>query len=197
MAVGPDTSRRGLSCGGEGFSPPRVKNANPVLALVLLVFWAALAGCERGNSGEAAPPAPKTAAEFFPVRVGGRGVRLQLAVHLPEMRRGLMERRDLGPDDGMIFIYERPQRLSFWMRNTPTPLDIGFFRPDGTLAEVYPLHPFDETPVASRADDLQFAIELKQGWFREHGVRPGAQLDLAALRAALRARGFDPLRYGF
>jgi len=145
---------------------------------------------------EAAPPAPKGPAEFFPSAVGGRAVRLQLAVRLPEMQRGLMERRDLGPDDGMIFVYERPQRLSFWMRNTPTPLDIGFFRGDGTLAEVYPLHPFDETPVASRAEDLQFAVELKQGWFREHGVRPGARLDLDALRTALRARGFDPRRYG-
>ncbi len=185
-----------MSCGRWGISPSRVKNANLVLALALLVVWAALAGCGRVNSVEAAPPAPKSPAEFFPIAVGGRVVRLQLAVRLPEMQRGLMERRDLGPDDGMIFVYERPQRLSFWMRNTPTPLDIGFFRGDGTLAEVYPLHPFDETPVASRAEDLQFAVELKQGWFREHGVRPSARLDLDALRTALRARGFDPRRYG-
>ena len=185
-----------MSCGGVGISPPRVKNANPVLALALLAVWAALSGCGRGNSGEVAPPAPKGAAEFFPISVGGRTVRLQLAVRLPEMQRGLMERRDLGRDDGMIFVYERPQRLSFWMRNTPTPLDIGFFRADGTLAEVYPLHPFDETPVASRGEYLQFAVELNQGWFREHGVRPGARLDLDALRAALRARGFDPRRHG-
>ena len=70
------------------------------------------------------------------------------------------------------------------------------FRPDGTLAEVYPLHPFDETPVASRGEDLQYAVELNQGWFREHGVRPGARLDLDAVRTALRARGFDPRRHG-
>ncbi len=187
---------RGLSCGGEGISPPRMKNANPVLALAVLAFWTALAGCGQGHSGETALPAPKGAGEFFPIGVGGRTVRLQLALQLPEMQRGLMERRDLGPDDGMIFVYERPQRLSFWMRNTPTPLDIGFFRPDGTLAEVYPLHPFDETRVASRGEELQFAVELNQGWFREHGVRPGARLDLAAVRAALRARGSDPRRYG-
>jgi uncharacterized membrane protein (UPF0127 family) len=82
------------------------------------------------------------------------------------------------------------------MRNTPTPLDIGFFRADGSLAEVYPLHPFDETRVASRAEDLQFAVELNQGWFRANGVRPGSRLDLDAVRAALRARGFEPRRYG-
>jgi uncharacterized membrane protein (UPF0127 family) len=173
-----------------------VKNANPVLVLALLAVWAALAGCGRGEAVQAAPPAPKGPTEYFPVGLGGRTVRLQLAVHLPEMQRGLMERRDLGPDDGMIFVYERPQRLSFWMRNTPTPLDIGFFRADGSLAEVYPLHPFDETRVASRAEDLQFAVELNQGWFRSNGVRPGSRLDLDAVRAALRARGFEPRRYG-
>jgi len=185
-----------LSCSDRGISPPRVKNANPVLALTLLAVWAALVGCGRGTPVEAAPSPPKGPAEFFPIAVGGRTVRLQLAVRLPEMQRGLMERRDLGRDDGMIFVYERPQRLSFWMRNTPTPLDIGFFRPDGTLAEVYPLHPFDETPVASRGEDLQYAVEMNQGWFREHGVRPGARLDLDAVRTALRARGFDPRRHG-
>ncbi|MBI5691250.1 MAG: DUF192 domain-containing protein [Verrucomicrobia bacterium] len=121
---------------------------------------------------------------------------MQLAVRPLEMQRGLMERRDLGRDDGMIFIYDRPQAMSFWMRNTPTPLDIGFFRGDGVLAEIYPLHPFDEKSVSSRSTDLQFALEVNQGWYRENGIKPGAKLDLAAVAAALRERGFDPARYG-
>lgn len=107
-----------------------------------------------------------------------------------------MDRHDLGRDDGMIFIYESPQQMSFWMRNTPTPLDIGFFSPTGVLEEVYPLHPFDETAVASRTMRLQFALEMNQGWYRENGVKPGAQIDLKALVAALQARGFNPKRYG-
>ncbi len=120
----------------------------------------------------------KSAADFFPVKVGDRIVRMQLAVRPGEMQRGLMERRDLGPDEGMLFVYERPQALSFWMRNTPTPLDIGFFDRAGVLQEVYPLHPFDETPVASRGRELQFALEMNQGWFRASGIKPGAKLDL-------------------
>ena len=107
-----------------------------------------------------------------------------------------MERRDLGRDDGMIFVYEKPQQMSFWMRNTPTALDIGFFDSAGVLREVYPLYPFDERSVTSHSDQLQFALELNQGWFRANDVKPGAQLDLKALGAALKARGFDPKRYG-
>lgn len=157
-----------------------------------------LVACGKEKRAEAAAPAAatKTASDFFPIKVGERTVRMQLAVRPAEMQRGLMERRDLGKDDGMIFLYEKPQRMSFWMRNTPTPLDIGFFNAEGVLEEVYPMHPFDETSVASHGEQLQFALEMKQGWYRENGVKPGARLDRPALAAALRERGFDPRRWG-
>jgi uncharacterized membrane protein (UPF0127 family) len=86
--------------------------------------------------------------------------------------------------------------MSFWMRNTPTPLDIGFFDRSGKLVEIYPLHPFDETGVQSRSTELLIALETNQGWFRENGIKPGAQLDMKALAAALEARGFKPDRFG-
>ncbi len=148
-------------------------------------------------AGSAAAPAPmKSAAEFFPIAVGDKVLRLQLAVTGPEMERGLMGRRTLGADEGMIFLFAKPQTLSFWMRNTPLPLDIGYFDAAGRLREHYPLYPFDETSVVSRADDLQFAVEVNQGWFRANQVKRGAVLDLKALAEALRQRGFDPANYG-
>ncbi|MBI4624333.1 MAG: DUF192 domain-containing protein [Verrucomicrobia bacterium] len=134
--------------------------------------------------------------DYFPIKIGDKVVRLQLAVRPEEMERGLMDRRDLGRDDGMIFIYEKSQRMQFWMRNTPTPLDIGFFDQGGKLEEIYPLYPFDERTVSSRSEELRFAVEMNQGWYRDNGVKPGAQLDLKALAAALKARGFEPKRYG-
>lgn len=164
-----------------------------VLLLLGVSCWAA---CGRDEAARAPMAAPKTVAEFFPVDVGGRPVRMQLAVRADEMQRGLMGRRDLGAEEGMIFVYERPQQLSFWMRNTPTPLDIGFFDADGVLLEVHPMHPFDENSVPSRSDRVQFALEMNQGWYGGRGVKPGARIDLAALTAALRARGFDPRRFG-
>lgn len=167
-----------------------------VLAALLVAPALALVGCAQEKAGGAAKAQVKTVTDFFPIQVGGRTVRMQLAVRNDEMQRGLMGRRDLGPDDGMIFVYERPQRMSFWMRNTPTALDIGFFGPGGVLEEVYPMYPFDETSVGSRGDRLQFALEMKQGWYREREVKPGAKLDLKALAAALKARGFEPRRFG-
>ena len=121
---------------------------------------------------------------------------MQVAVLMPEMERGLMGRRDLKSDEGMIFVYQKPQQMTFWMHDTPTPLDIGFFTADGELAEVYPLLPFDERTVASRSRRLQYALEMNQNWYQENGVRPGAKLDMTALAAALKERDFEPRKFG-
>lgn len=179
-----------------------VKNANLVClrhgfhALIFAtVMLGAFSGCKRNESAAAESP-PKSFAEFFEIRVGDKPVRLQIALREEEMQRGLMERRDLGIHEGMLFIYNRPQRMSFWMRNTPTPLDIGFFDQTGKLLEIYPLHPFDETAVGSKSTQLQFALEMNQGWFRENGVRPDAQIDLKAVSQALEARGFRADQFG-
>lgn len=150
--------------------------------------------CPHGERAAGAPP--RTVRDWFAITVGGRTVRMQLAVSPLEMQRGLMERRDLGTDDGMLFVYGRPTRMSFWMRDTPLPLDIGFFDSLGELKEVYPMFPYDETEVHSRSGQLQLALEMNQGWYRTNGVKPGARIDLAALRAALKARGADPAALG-
>ncbi len=152
------------------------------------------AACARSGPADAATH--KTVADWFAVKVGDRTVQMQLAIYDPEMELGLMRRRDLGPDQGMLFVYRVPTKMSFWMRNTPLPLDIGFFGRDGVLQEIYPMYPFDETPVRSRSAELQFALEMNQGWFGSHGIKPGAHLDLAALREALKARGAEPADFG-
>jgi len=163
----------------------------PVALAVALL----LGGC-GAEKPAAVAVAPKPAAEFFSIVVGGKTVRMQLAVLQSEMEHGLMGRRDLGRDDGMIFIYEKPQQMGFWMHDCPTALDIGFFDHDGMLEEIYPMYPFDEKTVSSRSTQLQFALEMNQGWFAANGVKPGMEFDRKALAAAVKARGFDPAKYG-
>ncbi|MEO6567896.1 MAG: DUF192 domain-containing protein [Opitutaceae bacterium] len=164
----------------------------------LMVLVASCASVVTGCGDEAAAPttAVKSVADYFDISVGGKLVRMQLAVGTDEMQRGLMERTTLGRDEGMLFVYNRPQSMSFWMRNTPTPLDIGFFDRSGILQEIYPLHPFDEMAVRSRSSNLQLALEMNQRWYHENAVKPGASIDLKALAAALKARGFDADKFG-
>lgn len=179
-----------------------MKNANPVWRawwwsglIVATSFSFAVTGCNRASTSASA--APKPLAELFEIRVGEKKVRMQLAVREQEMERGLMERRDLGADDGMLFVYDHSQAMSFWMRDTPTALDIGFFDSAGVLQEIYPLHPYDETGVKSHGTQLMLALEMNQGWYHNNGVRPGAQLDLKAVKAALEARGFAVEKFKF
>ncbi len=175
-----------------------MKNANP-LSVRARAWLLALAALGLAGCGGRRPPTPapaRTIAHHFALRLGDQTVSVQVAVLPAEQERGLMERRGLGPDEGMIFVDLAPQQMDFWMHDTPTPLDIGFFTADGVLAEVYPLLPFDEQPVLSRRRDLQFALEMNQGWYSARGVRPGARLDLKELASALKARGFDPARFG-
>lgn len=150
------------------------------------------AGCK----GEAPPAGPKTVADHFTIKIGDVPAHLQLAVYMTEMQRGLMGRTDLGADEGMIFIYGKPQQMSFWMRDTPTALDIGFFDSSGELREIFTMKPFDETTVSSYSQQLRFAVEMKAGWYAQHNLRPGAKLDTGALAAALKERGFNPTRFG-
>jgi hypothetical protein len=134
--------------------------------------------------------------DWFAFHLGGHAIRLQIAVTKPEMERGLMDRRGLGRDDGMLFVFPVPQPLSFWMHNTPTPLDVGFFDPAGRLEEIYQMQPFDESTTASRSQNLQFALEMNQGWFSDNNVKPDTQLDFAELDTALKARGFNLEMFG-
>lgn len=170
------------------------------LALLFLTGYlalAALAGCDRHQATTpAANTVLKTVEDRFAIKVGERTVSMQVAAQPDEMQKGLMYRKAMGEEEGMIFVFGKPQRMSFWMRNTEIPLDIGYFDAHGVLKEIYPMYPHDESAVRSRSPELQFCLEMNQGWYASKGVKPGAQLDLKALVAALRARGLKPEELG-
>ena len=151
-----------------------------------------LAGCTKPEP--AAPVEPKTVKDWFTIEVGEQPIEMQLAVSVSEMQKGLMGRPPLEDAQGMLFVYATQTQMSFWMRNTPSALDIGFFTSDGVLRETYSLLPFDERPVRSKRTDLQYALEVRQGEFTRMGIKPGARMNMEALKAAIVARGFEPQR---
>lgn len=164
-----------------------------VLATIILALAALAGGCKE----DAPPPTQAVGADaWLPFRIGDVAVKLQVAIRPMEVQQGLMHRPMLGDNEGMLFVYPQPGARSFWMRNTLIPLDIGFFSPDGVLREVRAMNPLDENPVTSFSSEIQFAVEMNQGWYRANGIKPGAQFDMAALKAALVARGFEPRAVG-
>ena len=92
----------------------------------------------------------------------------------PEQRAlGLMNRFSLKPDHGMLFVFERSEPLSFWMKNTYIPLSIAFLAPDGRIVNIEDMKPQSEETHWSRGPAM-YALEMKKGWFAERGIGPGA-----------------------
>jgi uncharacterized membrane protein (UPF0127 family) len=85
---------------------------------------------------------------------------------------GLMNRFSLQPDHGMLFVFKQPQPLAFWMKNTYIPLSIAFIGADGRILNIEDMAPRTETTHPSRGPAL-YALEMKKGWFADHGVVPG------------------------
>lgn len=135
---------------------------------------------------------PSEFESYFPITVGSTELQLQIAVHPQEQARGLMHRPQLAPQHGMLFVFAAPQQRSFWMRNTPLPLDLAYINTAGELVELHSLYPYDETSVTSSSHAIQFALELEQGQMKALGIQSGDRLDLDAVARALTARGIDP-----
>lgn len=123
-------------------------------------------------------PKTETTGKELPVIDFGRAqVSVELAIDQNTQAKGLMFRKSMPEDQGMLFVFDRPKQMSFWMRNTHIPLDIAFFTKDGVLREIYPLYPHDETSRKSIRSDLIYALEVNQGWFQRHGIKPGDSFD--------------------
>lgn len=101
----------------------------------------------------------------------------QLAVEVAstheELARGLMFRRSLAADAGMLFLLPREGVASFWMANTTIPLSVAFLDRHGTVLEIHDLEPLDTRIVSSESARVCFALEVNRDWFVRHGVRPG------------------------
>ncbi|MFD2738681.1 DUF192 domain-containing protein [Sulfitobacter aestuarii] len=95
----------------------------------------------------------------------------------PEARaRGLMFRESLPASAGMLFVYEKPQPLSFWMRNTLIPLDMLFVDAGGVVRRIHHMaRPHDETAIIG-GDDLLSVLEINGGMARRLGITEGSAL---------------------
>ena len=99
---------------------------------------------------------------------------IELADTPGERARGLMYRRNMRPDHGMLFDFQVEQPVAFWMKNTPLPLDMLFIDATGTVVQIAAdTVPFSETPVPSERP-VQAVLELNAGTSRALGIAPGA-----------------------
>lgn len=120
---------------------------------------------------------PVSGLEVVPltVRSGDRthSFRVEVARTDAQQARGMMERPPLGDGEGMIFPYNPPKMQGFWMKNTPSPLDIIFVGPDGRILNIAAnATPMSEESVYSTAAS-SLVLEIRGGRAAELGIKPG------------------------
>ncbi len=130
------------------------------LLALLLAFWTS--GCSAGDEAK--------------LKIGDHKLTVEVADAPGEQVMGLMNRDSLPADRGMIFVFEEPKKAFFWMRNTTIPLDVAFLDSEGVILEILPLVPFEETRVASKSDQVAYAIETNRDWFASRGLKPGVKV---------------------
>lgn len=108
------------------------------------------------------------------VNGGSAHFRVELAADPATREKGLMFRAEMPRSSGMLFLYERPQRSTFWMKNTLIPLDMIFADQKGLVTAVH--HnaiPHDETPIDG-GDAVLMVLEINGGLASRLGISPGA-----------------------
>ena len=99
-------------------------------------------------------------------------VKAEIAEKEEERNHGFMERKNIPDGTGMLFIFDRDQILSFWMKNTPHPLSIAYIDYNGKIRNIYDMTPFSLTPIKSTSS-CRYALEVPQGWFDKNNVNVG------------------------
>ncbi len=97
---------------------------------------------------------------------------------------GLMHRTAMAVDQGMLFVFPGETTIPFWMRDTLLPLSIAFIAGDGTIVDIQDMQPLDET-LHNPARPYVYALEVNQGYFRQHQVAVGNQVGLPPLPTPL------------
>lgn len=151
----------------------------PALARLLVRLpvrlLAAIAIAAASVQPSSAQPAPQPKLPVVRLQAGMHIVLAEVAATPATRQLGLMMRERLGPNEGMLFVFEERRAHCFWMRNTPLPLSIAFLDDEGRIVNVADMAPrTDDSHCAARP--VRFALEMEQGWFARRALGPGAQL---------------------
>ncbi len=108
----------------------------------------------------------------IPLYIGKNEIQVEVAKTPEERSHGLMERKHLGKDEGMLFIFETEDYHGFWMKNTLIPLSIAFIEKSGRIASITDMKPLTlDSHVPPKP--ILYALEMNKGWFSSHGVKVG------------------------
>jgi uncharacterized membrane protein (UPF0127 family) len=111
-----------------------------------------------------------------PLRINGHDIRAEVA-HTPDARaKGLMHRKTLPENQGMLFVYSEPGPHAMWMKNTPLPLSVAFIDSEGVILNIRTMTPLSSEGHTA-AGDAAYALEMNAGWFERRGIKKGDRVE--------------------
>jgi len=154
-----------------------VKPGKLIALLLAVAFWA---GCQKS-----ADVAPTTAVEDqLPTRaqprlptmkiyLGAETLDAELALNDQQRSTGMMFRTNIQETDAMLFVFPGPFQVKFWMKNCPESISAAYINPDGVIEEIHHLEKQDTNSVVAATGNIQYVLEVKDGWFARHNINPG------------------------
>jgi hypothetical protein len=150
---------------------------------VLFLALALAAGCKKAETApkqssanslenqlptQAQPTLPK-----MKIYLGAETLDAELATTPREEQTGMMFRTNVTDESAMLFVFPYPQQANFWMKNCPHPLSAAYISPDGVIQEIHHLEQNDTNSLVAVSDNIQYVLEVNDGWFQRHGVNTG------------------------
>ena len=160
------------------YSPRKVTAIRQLLVTVFIFFVVVCSACQGGE--QSGKDKMETQTIVIESKAGKVFVNAELARTPSQQQQGLMFRKELKDGDGMLFIFEKDDVLSFWMKNTLIPLSIAYMGSDGRIIDIFDMESENLNPVRS-SRSVRYALEVPVGWFTRSGIVPGDKLDIADL----------------
>jgi uncharacterized protein len=119
---------------------------------------------------------PQTTLARTELNAGMHRISAQVARTDVERQTGLMWRKAMPTNEGMLFIFDAPSMQCFWMRNTLIPLQTAFLADDGSIVNIVDMKPLDETSRTCSTKPVRYVLEMNAGWFAKRGLKAGSKL---------------------
>ena len=102
-------------------------------------------------------------------------IEAEVAANDKDRQTGLMHRKSMAPQQGMLFVFEQPNTYCMWMRNTLIPLSVAFLDDEGRIINIEDMQPQTEDNHCARRP-VRYALEMNIGWFAQRGIQAGSKL---------------------